>query len=93
MAYYCYILQCANGAFYTGWTTDPIRRLKTHNAGRGACYTRLNGPAKLVYLEEVADHSTALKREFEIKQWKHAKKRRFIENAIPNRFIQELEID
>ena len=74
MAFYCYMLLCANGGYYTGWTTDPLRRLKQHNAGRGARYTRMNGPSELVYVEEVADHSTALKREAEIKLLKHHKK-------------------
>ena len=68
------MLLCANGGYYTGWTTDPLRRLKQHNAGRGARYTRMNGPSELVYVEEVADHSTALKREAEIKLLKHHKK-------------------
>jgi putative endonuclease len=74
MAYYCYMVLCANGAFYTGWTTDPARRAKEHNAGRGARYTRMHGPVKLVYVEEVSDHSTALKREVEIKRYSHARK-------------------
>lgn len=74
MSYYCYMLLCANGSYYTGWTTDPFRRLKQHNAGRGARYTRMNAPSELVYVEEVADHSTALKRELEIKLLKHPKK-------------------
>lgn len=74
MAYYCYIVRCANGAFYTGWTTDPQRRVSEHNAGRGARYTRMNCPVELVYLEEVADHSTALKREAQIKSYSHDKK-------------------
>ena len=74
MAFYCYMLLCANGGYYTGWTTDPLRRLKQHNAGRGARYTRMNGPSELVYVEEIADHSTALKREAEIKLLKHHKK-------------------
>lgn len=74
MAYFCYMVRCANGAFYTGWTTDPLRRTKEHNAGRGARYTRLNGPVELVYVEQVVDHSTALKREMQIKRCQHAKK-------------------
>jgi len=74
MAYYCYMVRCANGAFYTGWTTDPIRRMKEHNAGRGARYTQINGPVELVYVEEVEDHSTALKRELQIKRFSHNRK-------------------
>jgi len=65
---------CSNNAFYTGWTTNPLRRLKEHNAGRGARYTKMNGPVKLVYVEEVEDHSTALIREAEIKRFSHARK-------------------
>jgi putative endonuclease len=74
MSYYCYMVRCSNGAYYTGWTTDPLRRVKEHNAGRGARYTRMNGPVRLVYVEEVEDHSTALKREIEIKQYNHERK-------------------
>ena len=74
MAYYCYMVLCANGAFYTGWTTDPARRVNEHNAGRGARYTRMHGPVELVYVEEVTDHSTALKREVEIKRYTHDRK-------------------
>ncbi len=74
MAYYCYIVRCADDSFYTGWTTDPKRRVKEHNAGRGARYTRMNGPVKLVYVEEVEDHSAALKREAQIKRYSHERK-------------------
>ena len=74
MAYYCYMVRCANGAFYTGWTTDPTRRVNEHNAGRGARYTRMHGPVELVYVEEVADHRAALKREAQIKTYSHQKK-------------------
>jgi len=74
VAYYCYMVRCANDAFYTGWTTDPLRRVTEHNAGRGARYTRMNGPVDLVYVEVVEDHVAALKREAEIKRLGHAKK-------------------
>ena len=68
------MVRCSNGAFYTGWTTDPLRRLKAHNAGRGARYTKMHGPVALVYVEEVEDHSSALKRECEIKRYSHIRK-------------------
>ncbi|MEA3326864.1 MAG: GIY-YIG nuclease family protein [Chloroflexota bacterium] len=74
MAFYCYMVRCANDAFYTGWTTDPFRRLKEHNAGRGARYTKMHGPVALVYVEEVSGHSEALKREAQIKAYTHARK-------------------
>jgi putative endonuclease len=72
--YYCYMVRCANGAFYTGWTIDPLRRVAEHNAGRGARYTRMNGPVELVYIEQVESHVAALKREAEIKRLGHTRK-------------------
>jgi len=87
MAYYCYMVRCANEAYYTGWTTDPLRRAKEHNAGRGARYTHMNGPVKLVYVEEVADHSTALKREAQIKGYTHARKAALVDaQPLPDAF-------
>ncbi len=74
MSFYCYILECSDGTFYTGWTTDPLRREKQHNAGTGARYTRMRRPVKLVYVEEQADKSTALKRELAIKAMSRGRK-------------------
>ncbi len=64
-----YILRCADGTLYTGITTDPDRRLKAHNAGKGAKYTRSRRPAVLVYSEEHDTESSARRREHEIKRW------------------------
>ena len=61
--YYCYILECADGTFYTGWTTDHDRRLDQHNRGQGSRYTRARRPVQLVYLEDQPDRSSAQKRE------------------------------
>lgn len=65
--YYVYILRCADGTLYTGCTNDLERRLRTHNAGKGAKYTRARLPVELVYAEEAADKSQALRREAAIK--------------------------
>ena len=51
MTCYCYIVECSDGTYYTGWTTDPERRIKQHNKGVGAKYTSTRRPVKLVYLE------------------------------------------
>lgn len=83
MPFFCYILQCADGSFYTGWSTDPPRRERQHNAGRGARYTRTHRPVKLVYVEEVADLSAALKREKAIKHLSHAQKANLATRAAP----------
>ena len=78
---FCYILECSDGTFYTGWTTDPQRRLETHNKGRGARYTRTRRPVKLVYLEPQADRISALKRELAIKTMTRKQKQKMIDNA------------
>ena len=65
---YCYIVECADGTYYTGWAVDPERRLAVHNKGRGARYTRMRLPVKLVYVEPQPDRRTAMKREIAIKR-------------------------
>ena len=62
-----YILRCRDGSLYTGITTDVQKRFAAHQAGKGAKYTRGRGPLQLLYTEDCGDHSTALKREIEIK--------------------------
>jgi putative endonuclease len=78
MPFYCYILECADGTYYTGWTTDPPRREKQHNAGKGARYTSTRRPVKLVYTEELPDKISALKRELAIKSLKREQKKKLI---------------
>jgi putative endonuclease len=75
MPFFCYIVECADGSFYTGWSTDPARRERQHNAGRGAAYTRLHRPVRLVYIEEQPDRSSAMHRELAIKKLTHDKKK------------------
>lgn len=65
--YYCYILQCADGTLYTGYTDDVEKRLLSHNSGKGAKYTKTRLPVELKYYEEFQDKSSAMKREWEIK--------------------------
>ncbi len=65
---YCYIVECADGTYYTGWAIDPAKRVEVHNKGRGARYTRTRLPVKLVYVEEQPDRKTAMKREMAIKR-------------------------
>ena len=65
---YVYLLSCAGGALYCGWTNDVPARLAAHQSGRGAKYTRAHGPVELVYLERCADKSDALRREAAVKR-------------------------
>jgi putative endonuclease len=71
---YCYILQCADGSFYTGWTNDLARRFRQHRSGNGGRYTRAHRPVQLVYFEPEKDKTAARKREAAIKQLPRAKK-------------------
>lgn len=64
---YVYMVRCAGGQLYTGWTNDPSARLKAHQSGRGAKYTRAHTALDFAYLEECADKSAALRREIALK--------------------------
>jgi putative endonuclease len=78
MGFYCYILECSDGSYYTGWSTDPERRLIQHNRGTGARYTRYRRPVRLVYVEQLPDKVTALKRERAIKALRRPQKQELI---------------
>jgi putative endonuclease len=71
---YCYVLECADGTLYTGWTTDLEARLAAHNAGRGARYTRSRRPVRLAYWEPQPSRSAALRREAELRRLPHVRK-------------------
>jgi putative endonuclease len=79
---YCYIVECADGTYYTGWTVDPEKRVATHNQGLGAKYTKMRRPVKLVYVEELPDRKSAMKREITIKKMKRALKARLIAKGL-----------
>jgi putative endonuclease len=79
MTCYCYILECSDGTFYTGWTTDPERRVSQHNKGNGAKYTSTRRPVKMVYLEPHPTRTDAMKREITIKKMKRAQKIQLVE--------------
>ena len=76
---YTYILKCADGTLYCGWTNDLDRRLKAHNSGKGAKYTRSRLPVALVYFEELESQAEAQRREFEIKKLPRKRKLELIE--------------
>ena len=74
MTCFCYIVECADGTFYTGWTMDPERRVSQHNKGIGAKYTSTRRPVQLVYLETQPNRASAMKRELAIKKMKRVQK-------------------
>ena len=65
--HYVYILECSDGSFYTGYTNNLQKRIRMHNAGKGAKYTCSRLPVKLVYSEIYEDKISALRREYAIK--------------------------
>ena len=75
---YTYILKCADGSLYTGWTNDLAKRVEDHNAGRGAKYTKGRGPVTLVYYEASETKEAAMRREFFIKQLTRDEKQKMI---------------
>ena len=72
--WFVYVLRCRDGSLYTGISTDVERRVATHNAGKGARYTRPRLPVALVHLERKRSRGSALKREAAIKALSRAKK-------------------
>ena len=74
-----YILRCADGTLYTGWTNDMDKRLAAHRAGKGCKYTRTRLPVELVYSERFDTKQAAMRREWEIKQLTREEKLRLIE--------------
>lgn len=83
MSCVCYILKCSDGTLYTGWTVDINRRVKQHNDGKGAKYTKMRRPVKLVYVESQPDKRTALKRERAIKALPRKKKLELFMGNLP----------
>ena len=78
MKNFVYILRCKDGSLYTGWTNDLENRVKMHNSGLGAKYTRGRGPCKLVYFEVFDEKNDALKREFALKKLSKNEKEKIV---------------
>ena len=76
---FIYIVECKDKSLYTGWTNDVEARVKAHNEGKGAKYTKTRRPVKLVYTEEFATKQEATKREFAIKKLTREKKLKLIQ--------------
>ncbi|MBP3634564.1 MAG: GIY-YIG nuclease family protein [Oscillospiraceae bacterium] len=83
MNWYTYMVRCRDGSLYTGYTNDVKQREKVHNTGKGAKYTKSRLPVSLVYYEEFADKSQALKRECAIKKLTKAQKEALITGKEP----------
>src|SRR5688572_18786570 len=86
---FVYILECADGSYYTGVTNNPIRRLREHEDGISqTAYTYSRRPLKMVHLEAYRNFMVAIRREKQIKKWSKAKKTALVEGNIP--WLEEL---
>ena len=81
MEYYVYLAECCDKTLYCGYTTDIIKREKCHNSGKGAKYTKARLPVSIVYFENCASKSDALKREAAIKKLTRAEKLALIKTS------------
>jgi putative endonuclease len=75
---FVYLLRCADGTLYCGWSSDPARRLSQHQAGTASRYTRTRRPVELVWSLECADRSDAMRQEARIKRLSKGEKRELI---------------
>ena len=80
---YTYILKCKDGSLYTGWTNNLEKRVKDHNDGKGAKYTKSRRPVTLVYHEEFETKEEAMRREYAIKQMTRSEKEKLIHKNNP----------
>lgn len=87
---YAYIVECSDGSLYTGWTNHLEERMKSHNEGKGAKYTRARLPVRLVYYETFATKQEAMKREYAIKQLTRQDKLLLIERqSVDDRMVSQ----
>jgi predicted GIY-YIG superfamily endonuclease len=80
LSYYVYIVRCKDGSYYTGHAKDVEKRFEMHKKGRGARYTRMHEPEKVVYIEQFESRGEAMRRERWIKTLSHNKKQQLINN-------------
>ncbi|MBX9973508.1 GIY-YIG nuclease family protein [Cytobacillus firmus] len=77
-SHYFYVLHCRDGSLYAGYTNDLEKRVKAHNEGKGAKYTRGRGPVELVFSHSFSEKGEAMRAEYEFKQWSRKKKDEFL---------------
>ncbi|WNS75534.1 GIY-YIG nuclease family protein [Bacillus sp. DTU_2020_1000418_1_SI_GHA_SEK_038] len=82
-----YVLQCRDHTLYAGYTNNLEKRIKLHNEGKGAKYTRGRGPVKLVFSKAYDNKSDALKAEYEFKQWRREKKEKYLINETGGTYV------
>lgn len=77
--HYFYVLECADGSYYAGYTNNIEKRVHTHNEGKGAKYTRARRPVALCYYEEYETKTEAMQAEYRFKQLRRQEKERIVQ--------------
>lgn len=90
--HYFYVLTCNDGSLYGGYTNNLERRLKLHNEGKGAKYTRGRGPLTLTFFKEFDNKSDALKAEYQFKKLPRKKKEEFLQNEMGEEYVATEEL-
>ena len=89
---YMYVVECRDGSYYTGYTTDVKRRLAVHNSGKGAKYTRARLPVKLIYVEGFASKEEAMSAESLLKRKKRPQKERFLSENQEKNLVNDIDV-
>ena len=89
---YMYVVECSDGSYYTGYTTDVKKRLAVHNSGKGAKYTRARLPVKLIYVEGFASKEEAMSAEALLKRKKRPLKERFLYENQEKNLVNHIDI-
>ncbi|WP_214829951.1 GIY-YIG nuclease family protein [Exiguobacterium algae] len=89
LKHYTYIVECSDGTYYTGYTTDIEKRLSAHNAGKGAKYTKPRLPVRLCYVKSFPTKREAMQYEWSVKQLTRAQKEQLMEGTT-NEFTKKL---
>ncbi len=90
MGEYMYVLKCADGTLYTGYTNNLEKRVETHNKGTGAKYTKVRRPVKLIFSETFETKKEAMQAEYRFKQLTRQQKLKYIESRKENEDAEEL---
>ena len=89
---YMYVVECRDGSYYTGYTTDVKRRLAVHNSGKGAKYTRARLPVKLIYVEGFASKEEAMSAEALLKRKNSPQKERFLSENQEKNLVNHIDV-
>ncbi|MGM9987022.1 MAG: GIY-YIG nuclease family protein [Bacillaceae bacterium] len=88
--HYFYVLECNDGTYYAGYTNDLNRRLIAHNSGKGAKYTRVRTPVKMIYTETFDDKREAMQKEYRFKQLTRKQKEQYMKRNGENETAKKL---